>query len=304
MQPRSRQTILAIPIILGIAGAVAWLGGQGSANAFGWPLFGLCAALSFGINWLVFIPAYLYQTERYFDLTGSLTFLGLVAFSLWFGPADARSLLLGALVAVWAMRLGPFLFLRIRAEGGDGRFDRIKPDFSRFLLTWTLQGLWVFLTLSCALAAMTANRAPEAASPDLFDLLTALGLGVWILGFAIEVVADAQKRRFRRDPANRGGFITTGLWAWSQHPNYFGEITLWSGIALIAVAALSGGSWVTLISPVFVFVLLTRISGIPLLDAKAKRQWHGDPAHAAYLARTPSLVPRPPRSAPPAGRPT
>ena len=289
MQPRSRQALAPLLAIVVIGIALAWAGSHGSVDAFGWPLFAVCGAIAFGVNWLVFIPAFLYQTERYFDLTGSLTYVTLVASSLIFGTASPRALLLAALTLLWASRLGLFLFLRIREEGSDGRFDRLKPDFIRFLMTWTLQGLWVFLTLSCALAAMTT-----AISTPL-GVAAAVGTMLWLLGFGIEVTADRQKRQFRREPSNRGRFITSGLWAWSRHPNYFGEILLWCGVALIAIPALRGWQWVTLISPLFVFILLTRISGIPLLEGRAEKRWGEDPAFRDYTARTPALVPRPPR---------
>jgi steroid 5-alpha reductase family enzyme len=289
MHRRTRQAILALPVILAIGTAIGWAGSQGSIEVSGFPLFGLCGAVAFGLNWLVFIPAYAYQTERYFDLTGSLTYLLLVATALAFGSADPRALLLGGLVVVWATRLGRFLFRRIREDGSDGRFDQLKPDFAQFLMTWTLQGLWVFLTLSCALAAITSSDSRPLGIPALVGGL------LWGLGFALEVISDGQKRAFRKDPANRDQFITSGLWAWSRHPNYFGEIVLWAGIALIALPALSGWQYVTLVSPVFVFVLLTRISGIPLLEARGHRRWGDLPAYQDYRTRTPALFPRPPR---------
>jgi steroid 5-alpha reductase family enzyme len=257
----------------------------------GAPVFALCAVLAFAINWIAFVPAYFFQTERYFDLTGSMTYVSLVAVALTLGSQpDPRALLLGALALVWAVRLGAFLFARILRDASDRRFDSLKPSFGRFLLTWTLQGLWVLLTLSCALAAMTSARSEPLGG------FAALGVAVWAAGFAVEVVADSQKRRFRADPANRDRFIQSGLWAWSRHPNYFGEITLWIGIALIALPALSGWQFTTLISPVFVYILLTRISGIPLLEARAKQRWGDDPDHRTYRERTPVLFLRPPRS--------
>ena len=118
---------------------------------------------------------------------------------------------------------------------------------------------------------------------------------MWVIGFAIEVVADSQKRQFKKDPANRGKFIDTGLWAWSQHPNYFGEFTLWFGILVMAIPLLSGWSWLAVISPIFVYLLLTRVSGINLLDAIAKERWGDDAAYHAYRENTPVLVPRPPK---------
>ena len=278
--------------IAGIAGALAWAGSQNGVRLDGQPpLFALCGALAFAVNWLAFVPAHARQTERYYDLVGSLTYLTLVGVALAAGPRDPRSLLLAGLVGLWALRLGSFLFRRILEDGSDGRFDRIKPSFARFFVTWSLQALWVFVTLSCGLAAMTST------SPVPLGPLAGLGSAIWLLGFGLEVVADRQKRAFRRSQGSER-FIDSGLWAWSQHPNYFGEITLWIGVALVALPGLRGWQLVTLVSPVFVFVLLTRISGIPLLAARARRRWGDDPAYRAYRQRTPLLVPRPPRSAP------
>ncbi len=255
-------------------------------------MFALCALFAFVINWLAFVPSYLFQTERYFDLTGSITYMSLVLVALTLrGEADSRAWLLGGLVTVWAARLGSFLFIRISREGSDRRFDALKPSLVRFFMTWTLQGLWVLLTLSCALAAMTATR------PRPLGLFAVLGTVVWAVGFAIEAAADAQKRRFRSSRANREMFIQSGLWAWSRHPNYFGEITLWVGIALIASPVLVGWQYLTLISPVFVYVLLTRVSGIPLLEARATERWGDEPEYVAYRERTPLLFPRAPGQA-------
>jgi steroid 5-alpha reductase family enzyme len=287
---RSIQAVLSIPVILAIAAAIGWAGSQGGQRIGPVPVFALCGFVCFALNWLVFVPSYASQTERYFDLTGSLTYLTVVAGGLALGSRDPRALLLALLIGVWALRLGSFLFARIRREGADRRFDDLKPDFARFLLTWTLQGLWVFLTLSCALAAIAASIAKPLGTPVV------LGTAVWIAGFATEAIADRQKAAFRADPANRGRFITTGLWAWSRHPNYCGEILLWVGVALIALPVLSGWSHVTLISPVFVYVLLTRISGIPLLESRSDAKWGDDPEYRAYKSRTPVLWLRPPAS--------
>jgi steroid 5-alpha reductase family enzyme len=285
------RSLSAIAASLALASLIAWAGSHGGWRVGGVPLFALCGAIAFVLNWLAFIPAYAFQTERYYDLTGSLTYLLLVAVALTLGDGgEPRARLLAFLVCIWAARLGSFLFLRIQQDGSDGRFDRIKPNFYQFLMMWTIQGLWVFLTLSCALATMTSERgAPLGA-------VAFAGSAVWLLGITLEIVADRQKRAFRTVPGNRDRFITTGLWAWSRHPNYFGEILLWIGIAIVAVPALSGAQFATLISPVFVFVLLTRISGIPMLESRAKHRWGDEPAYREYKARTPVLFPRRPAS--------
>jgi steroid 5-alpha reductase family enzyme len=175
---------------------------------------------------------------------------------------------------------------RIRKAGKDGRFDEMKPSFVRFLNAWNLQGLWITFTVSAALVAITTlTRKP-------IGLFAGLGFLIWIIGFAFEATADAQKNRFRADPKNKGAFIQTGLWARSRHPNYFGEIVLWIGVAVICLPVLRGWQWVTLISPVFVTLLLTRISGIPMLEARADERWGGQEDYEAYKARTPVLIPK------------
>ncbi|MEM9656608.1 MAG: DUF1295 domain-containing protein, partial [Actinomycetota bacterium] len=110
-----------------------------------------------------------------------------------------------------------------------------------------------------------------------------------------EVVADRQKSTWRADPANAGTFITGGLWSWSRHPNYFGEFLLWVGIAIIAIPVLQGWQYLTLLSPVFVYVLLNRISGVPLLERKADRKWGGQEDYETFKANTPVFFLRPPR---------
>jgi steroid 5-alpha reductase family enzyme len=286
------QALVSLPVILGVAAAIAWAGSQDGARVGSVPIFALCALLCFVLNWAVFVPSFLAQTERYYDLTGSITYLSVIALGLSLSGRDPRALLLALLVAVWSIRLGSFLFARIRRDGSDGRFDALKPDFTRFLMAWTLQGLWVLLTVSCALAAITAAGA------EPLGVWAFVGTLFWMAGFAIEVLADRQKQAFRSDPSNRDRFITTGLWAWSRHPNYCGEILLWIGIAGIALPALSGWSFATLVSPLFVYGLLTRISGVPLLEARAKQKWGADPSYRAYKARTPVLWPRPPTRQP------
>jgi steroid 5-alpha reductase family enzyme len=289
MDKQQQRALVALPIVLVIAIVLAFAGSQKSAEVSGIPLFALCIGLAFLIQWVAFIPAFINQTETFYDLTGSFTYVTLVAVAVLLTPeTDARSVLLLALVAVWAVRLGSFLFRRIRRAGSDERFDNIKPSFTRFLLAWTLQGLWVSFTLAAALAAITSKTKQE------LGILAVIGLLVWLLGFGIEVLADWQKSRFRADPENTGKFINTGLWSWSRHPNYFGEIVLWIGVAIIALPVLAGWQLLTLISPVFVTILLTRISGVPLLEARADEKWGGQADYEDYKTRTPVLIPRPP----------
>lgn len=291
MQKSDRNALVAFPVVVAIGAAIAVAGSQGGSTVGGVPVFALAVAMAFAIQWLAFVPAFLLQDEGFYDLTGSLTYISVTSLAVALSAdVDARSILLLVLVLVWAGRLGTYLFRRIRKAGKDERFDRIKPSFVRFLNAWTLQGLWVSLTLAAALAAITTEER------EAIGVVTVLGLLVWVAGFAIEATADAQKSRFRADPANKGRFISGGLWSWSRHPNYFGEIVLWVGVALIAVPVLKGWQWVTLISPVFVTFLLTRVSGVPLLEKRADEKWGGQEDYEAYKARTPVLIPRAPRS--------
>jgi steroid 5-alpha reductase family enzyme len=289
MKSADNRSLIAIPVILLIAGGIAYAGSQGSVKAFGLPLFALCVGLAFLIQWIVFIPAYINQTEKFYDLTGSLTYFSVTIFAVAVSPSpDGRAFLLLGIILIWAARLGTFLFSRIRAEGEDRRFREIKKSFARFLLAWTIQGLWVTFSLAAALAAITTTARVELGA------FATVGFLVWLLGFSIEVIADWQKSQFRANPDNKGKFINTGLWAWSRHPNYFGEIVLWMGVAIISLPLLSGWTWLMLISPIFIIILLTRISGVPMLEKRADEKWGGQADYETYKARTSVLIPLPP----------
>lgn len=287
MKKVNRSSLVTFLVLLLIGYLVALAGSQGGAALGGIPVFMIIVGLAFLIQWLVFIPAYIFQTEKYFDLTGSLTYITVTTLALALSRGmDTRSILLWALVIIWAVRLGSFLFGRIRKAGKDDRFDDIKPDFLRFLNVWTIQGLWITFTAAAALVAITSSVRKE------LDVFAVVGFLVWIFGFAFEVVADSQKSRFNADPANKGKFIQSGLWSRSRHPNYFGEIVLWIGIAIIAIPVLQGWQWVAMISPLFVTFLLTRVSGVPLLEKKAEAKWGGQADYEAYKKNTPALIPR------------
>jgi steroid 5-alpha reductase family enzyme len=289
MNQADKRALLAIPIVVLIGVGLAFAGSQGGVEVFGVPLFMLSVGIAFLIQWIAFIPAFLYKTEKFYDLTGSITYftVSIVAVALSPNP-DWRSFLLLGMVLIWAARLGTFLFTRIQKEGEDRRFREIKQSFTRFLMAWTLQGLWVTFSLAATLAAITAStRAP-------FGPFAVIGFLLWLVGFGIEVIADQQKSQFRKNPDNAGKFISSGLWSWSRHPNYFGEIVLWIGAAVIALPLLAGWTYLTLISPIFIIILLTRISGVPMLEKRADEKWGGQADYEAYKARTSVLIPLPP----------
>jgi steroid 5-alpha reductase family enzyme len=250
-------------------------------------LFWSGALLAMGVQWVAFVPAYARRTERFYDLVGSATFVLTIALAVVRAPAlDPRSGILAGVVTVWAVRLGTYLVRRIHQKGRDDRFDEIKQSFARFLLAWTMQGVWVVVTSSPAVLAILG---PRRSAPDAW---LAMGFCVWALGFGVEVVADGQKARFAASPANRGRFIATGLWSRARHPNYFGEITLWSGVALMALPVLDGWARLALVAPAFVAWLLIRVSGVPQLERKAWQRWGNDPAYREWRRVTPRLVPR------------
>ncbi|KDO27614.1 hypothetical protein SPRG_06882 [Saprolegnia parasitica CBS 223.65] len=258
---------------------------------------GLYAALAFGINWtVVLVQAIPMQSETFFDLTGTLTFVVVsIVASVVHANADsspaalARATLASGLVLIWSLRLGSFLFLRIHRTGTDDRFDVIKTKPVRFFSVWTLQGLWGFVTLLPTLLLHT-SAVPQSAHVQTTDVV---GVTLWLIGFAIEVMADAQKNAFRDQYTGSAKFISTGLWRYSRHPNYFGEILLWIGLTIFCGAQLAttGDVLVACMSPLLVTLLLTKMSGIPLLEAKADAKWGASPAYQHYKRSTNVLIP-------------
>ena len=250
-----------------------------------------CAVICIGMQWVVWIPASIGQTERFYDLTGGLTYLTVVGFSLWAGSQSEtpslRELIVSLLVVIWSLRLSSFLYLRIHRTGKDGRFDKLKTSPIRFLVPWTLQGLWVFLTMIVVI--VINSQADSAPALGVWD---GIGLSIWILGFGIEVIADNQKTIFNTEPDNQGKWIDSGLWSYSRHPNYLGEILLWTGIAFFGISCFTGLERVAWISPIFIYLLLTKISGTPILDKRALEKWGDDPEYQKYRVNTPALIPR------------
>ena len=290
----------AVSIILGFL--VAYIVGQNSVDFLGFPLLIFCFLYSYVVHWIFFIHAYIFQTEHYFDATGSFTYISLSIililnsiFSSSFEGLNPYTYLIGIMVILWSLRLGMFLFKRVKDVGQDIRFVEMKKDFFWFFMTWTLSGLWVFLTYVAGLSAMTSINLIENMSFYHFIFMLT-GFLLWVVGFVIEILADNQKKIFRENPSNKGKFISSGLWAWSRHPNYFGEIILWLGIAIIAFPSMEGGEFLGLISPLFVYVLLTKISGIPMLEKSSDNKWGLEEDYIKYKKTTPILFLKKPRS--------
>ena len=246
--------------------------------------------LAYVIHWIAYIPAYVFQTEKFYDLTGSVTYLSVVWFvflstyqsiSLNFG-----NLILVLLISIWTLRVGLFVFMRIHKAGEDKRFRTIKTSASQFFMTFTISGLWVTL---CSMCALVAISSPEG---WVMNALTYGGIILFIIGFGIEIVADNQKTAFRSIEANKDSFITSGLWSKSRHPNYFGEVLLWFAIAVISFSSLEGLQLITLISPIFTYILLVYVSGVRMLEDMNDKKWADDEQYKSYKKNTPMLFPK------------
>ena len=247
--------------------------------------------LVFLIQWVAYIPAYLFQTEKFYDLTGSLTYLTVIWFvylsSNQAGEVNFQNLIVTVLISIWAIRLGTFLFSRIHKDGEDKRFRSIKTSPSQFFMTWTLQGMWVSICSMCAITGISSSEGL------VLNPLFYLGFILFVIGFSIEVIADHQKTVFRAIKENKDKFISTGLWSKSQHPNYFGEILLWSSIAIMSFSSLSGTQYLTMISPIFTYVLLVYISGVRMLDDMGNKKWGHLEEYKQYKQNTPVLFIKP-----------
>jgi len=253
-------------------------------------LVGHLLVLIFVIQWIAYIPAFIFKTEKFYDLTGSLTYIAAISFALYSTNTsqslDPGSLIIGAAIIVWAVRLGSFLFMRVHKDKKDGRFDTIKTSFSQFFMTWTLQGMWVFI---CSSAALIAIANPTGVP---INIVFIIGLALFILGFVIEIIADNQKSAFRSIPDNKDIFINEGLWARSRHPNYFGEITLWTGITVMGISTFEGMNYLALFSPIFSYLLLNYVSGVRMLEYRGHKKWGHLDAYKVYKESTPKLIPK------------
>jgi len=253
-------------------------------------LVGHLLVMVFVIQWIAYIPAFIFKTEKFYDLTGSLTYITAISFALYSTNTsqnlDLGSLIIGAAIIIWAVRLGSFLFMRIHKDKKDGRFDSIKTSFSQFFMTWTLQGMWVFI---CSSAALVAIASPKGV---VINSVFFIGLALFVLGFAVEVIADNQKTRFRSIPENKDQFINEGLWARSRHPNYFGEITLWTGITVMGISTFEGMNYLAIFSPIFSYLLLVYVSGVRMLEFRGHKKWGHLDEYNSYKKITPKLIPK------------
>ena len=272
-----------------IAVAIAWAGSYGGPSFAEFPALMLIAGTGFLIHWIIFLPSFFLKTEKFYDITGTIAYFIMIGLAVYIASESSSLSLLSKVIAgmvlIWALRLGLFLLIRVFHVGEDKRFAKAKKSFFKFLMYFTISGLWVFLTTANALTLILNN-------PDMnADLFLGIGGIIWFIGFSFEVIADEQKRQFKKNDSKHGMFITTGLWSISRHPNYFGEILIWIGMAVISFPALSGWQYATLISPLFVILMLTKVSGINLLEENADKKWGNLDEYQAYKANTAVLIP-------------
>jgi len=273
---------------------------------------GHVAAADAAIQFACFAVAAALQTEKFYDFSGSLTYIFCILLSLRRGGAGLRQKINSSLVVTWATRLGCFLLWRVIKDGRDSRFDNVRNRPKRFFVFWAIQAFWVLVT---ALPVYAANSKkpieddqhesklsrPVGTKAEVLPRVPIRTLGwrdgvgwtLWVIGFVSQVVADYQKTRFKADPRNAGRWIDVGLWGLAQHPNYFGEMCMWWGIFLSCTAELRGLELATGISPLFVTYLLLRVSGVPLLRRSGLKRWGHLPEYREYLQKTPLLVPLP-----------
>ena len=237
--------------------------------------------VSLALNTVVFLFAYALRTDVLTDATYSLSFVVLVMLAVGSDTTFVR-LLVAGMVVVWAARLGFFLVSRIIASGRDRRFDAIRGSLVRFFGFWMLQGLAAWIVLLPVFLFMRGDASS----------VWWLGILIWLIGLLIESIADVQKRRFSRE--RPGMMIDSGLWRYSRHPNYFGEILCWVGVYVFVVPSLVGlEPLIALASPLFIAFVLIFVTGIPPLERLGKKRWGR--AYESYVERTSMLVPWPPR---------
>ncbi len=248
----------------------------------------LSFAIALALNGAFFAFAAARKTDVVTDLSYSLTFALLAVVLPFTGAGETSQLVASLLVLVWAVRLGVYLFRRILRMKVDHRFDDMRDKPLRFARFWLLQAITVAVVMLPVSYLLDRDSAPG------FDAWMIVGALLWLTGLVIEAVADAQKSAFRAKDENRGRFVSTGLWHYSRHPNYFGEILVWWGIFLYAVPFLAGAAFAVVVGPIFITLLLLFVSGIPLLERGADEKYGDDPAYRAYKRRTSILVPLPP----------
>ncbi len=245
--------------------------------------------VSLGINIVLFLFAYFFKTDKLTDAAYALSFMVLALFGFLGGEVTVSRLLVTGMVVVWAIRLGGFLLYRIQKIGRDQRFDAWRHSF------WLLGRFWVLQAITAWVVMLPVLFALSKSNIEL-HMLAFIGFAIWLGGLSLESVADLQKFNFSQNTRNKDKWIAEGVWSWSRHPNYFGEMTVWVGTYITVFLSLSGVERVIgLASPLFIIGILLFATGIPILEKKADERWGSDKAYQDYKKRTSILIPRPPK---------
>ena len=284
--PKQTRNIITVSLFLLAIYLYSFTANNIETEILGFNSFKFLIFMAVLIQFLIFVPSFLFQTEKFYDLTGSLTFISVtsIAYFSLDNPTTIDTILY-LYVIVWAGRLGIFLFRRINKDGKDERFDKAKKKFFWFLQYWMGQAAWVVFTAGASILAILSPVETE------LGVLAFIGIFLWWSGFLIEVIADYQKRKFRETSDPKTEFISNGLWARSRHPNYLGEITLWIGMAVLSLSSLSGIEYITaILSPIFVYLLLIKAEGVPMLERIAEERYGDLPEYQQYKENTPVLM--------------
>lgn len=234
---------------------------------------------SVGVNMLMFLVAYFRQTDKLTDISYSLTFIAMALYSFWRSEQSTVDTILMGLVLIWGLRLGGYLLYRIQRIGQDQRFDEIRISFKSFFLFWLMQGVTCFVVMVPVILAHRVEGKTQG-------WLLGVGIALALLGWLLEAVADAQKFSFKQQHPDT--FMDRGVWAYVQHPNYAGELLFWWSIFLACIAFTP---WYAVVGPLWITFIITRFSGITLLQEKWEEKYGDDPAFRAYQERTWKLLP-------------
>ncbi len=276
------STIIVLLIII----CIAYLLSFDSIKINNFPLVYIFTITILILNTLSFMHSHFSKSDIFFDLIGSISFISIGVTSLLLIPdVDANQILIFFLLIFWALRLGPFLFIRRLSAGPDERLSEyFKSPFSLYFI-WTMNSLWVFLTSLSMIVIFSSSEDNE------FGLMQWLGLLIWVFGFLIEVVSDTQKNKFNKK--NKGAFIDVGLWKYIRHPNYLGEIIIWFGVFVISINYINSiFTILSILSPIFVFVLLRFLTGVPQLEQRGEEKWGQQGKYLNYKKRTGILLPK------------
>ncbi|MFC1700401.1 DUF1295 domain-containing protein [Patescibacteria group bacterium] len=244
--------------------------------------------LSLGINTFFFLLASAFKTDKFTDFTYGFTFI-VVMLTLLFksGTFYLYQILVTLMVVFWGLRLATYLLVRILRIKKDSRFDNKRENFLKFLQFWFFQAvsIWIILLPSIFLLSKKIDSS--------IDLVMLLGIGFWAAGLLIETISDWQKYNFRNDLENKNKWIQTGLWKYSRHPNYFGEMLVWWGIFIFAIPFMEGISFLNILSPIYITFILLFVSGIPLLEKSYDSKFGSDKKYQEYKRKTSILIPLP-----------